>query len=425
MSYKHGTRKNRYFDGKLRNGVRQMCTFTPDKRLSDAIEHMWHALAVNHRAWDLLQTVLDDPKSIGTLYDLWIETNRNVEAMRRRQADVDLSTVVDEWFAIFEQDVTEGHAQNAKRYVRFFFPEGVPRLVSQTTTEWLTKRLAEYKGKRNTRRRVHSALSEFLKYVTVIKRGFAANPMLFVERPKAQSAPIRFYESEQVEQIVRWQPTLQRQALMALQYGAAIEISVTLQLERGDFNPAERDVRAAGTKTHTRDRVSLIADWAWPIVWEYIKDMLPGAKLFDGVTRSGANFWHRQAITNGLYSTEKSDDSAHSKLVKPSLGLSKQYPLHNARHHWAVRFFRAGGPVEVAQRQLGHSSPTITLKTYGPFMPGAADRKKWERAASKHDAKRRASPLPKKTAGKSGVPDTRPDDRSNAVENFPTLQRAN
>ena len=89
-----------------------------------------------------------------------------------------------------------------------------------------------------------------------------------VARPAEEASPIRYYELDAVERIVGAQPTLQRRALLAFQYGAAVEVSVTLGLTRGDFDPARREVRAAGTKAITRDRLVRVADWAWPVVWE-------------------------------------------------------------------------------------------------------------------------------------------------------------
>lgn len=50
------------------------------------------------------------------------------------------------------------------------------------------------------------------------------------------------------------------------------------------------------------------------------------------------------------------------------------YPLKNARHHWAVRMLRGGAPVRVVQAQLGHSTATLTLDTYGRWMPASDDR---------------------------------------------------
>ena len=62
----------------------------------------------------------------------------------------------------------------------------------------------------------------------------------------------------------------------------------------------------------------------------------------------------------------------HRETVE-ALGLPV-YSLKNARHHWAVMRLRAGAPISVVRAQLGHSSPTLTLKVYGRSIPHAADR---------------------------------------------------
>jgi integrase len=119
--------------------------------------------------------------------------------------------------------------------------------------------------------------------------------------------------------------------------------------------------------------------------------MAPHDKLFEGVTRSGASFWHRQAVREGAWQATGAAGvrGGVGRLAQAPLELGASYPLRYSRHHWAVRALRAGTPVAVVQRQLGHSSPSVTLDVYGPFLPDAADRAKWEHAATDYDARRR------------------------------------
>jgi site-specific recombinase XerD len=51
-----------------------------------------------------------------------------------------------------------------------------------------------------------------------------------------------------------------RRALFALLHGTGAEVSVALRLTRADVDPAVKEIRAAGTKTHTRDRMARVAD---------------------------------------------------------------------------------------------------------------------------------------------------------------------
>ena len=64
--------------------------------------------------------------------------------------------------------------------------------------------------------------------------------------------------------------------------------------------------------------------------------------------------------------------------------------MYNARHHWAVGRLRSGSSIYDVQRQLGHSSPTLTLRTYGQFIPTGVDRDAAERRATEYEAQRRA-----------------------------------
>ena len=50
------------------------------------------------------------------------------------------------------------------------------------------------------------------------------------------------------------------------------------------------------------------------------------------------------------------------------------YRLHDCRHFFASGLIHAGCDVVTVQRALGHSSPSVTLDTYGHLWPNAADR---------------------------------------------------
>jgi len=136
-----------------------------------------------------------------------------------------------------------------------------------------------------------------------------------------------------------------RRALFALLYGTGAEVSVALKLNRGEADFVAKEIRAAGTKTHTRDRMARVADWAWPIFWGYAKGHLPTARLWrETLTRFTVSDWHRET----------------GKELKLPV-----YPLKNARHHWAVMRIRAGVPIHTLQAQLGHSPAKLTVDSYG------------------------------------------------------------
>ncbi len=381
MVYKRKGGKSLYFQARIPgNRWKQLSTGAPRKVLADRIASMWEQLAVEHRAWDLLEHVLTGRLAIGTLYDVWTSTRYNPVEMRRRLADRDVVPLVEDWHAVYRRQHPDTDSpQHALAQVRFLLPEGSKRLVSEVTTEWLTERLYVYPGKPGTLKKVHSSWSVFFAYCTKVRGLFGANPVEAVDPPTVRKAPVRFYELDAVQRIVDAQETPARRALVAFLYGTATEVSVALGLTRSDLDAARREVRAAGTKAHTRDRVSLVADWAWPIVWDYARRHLPTAKLWP-YTRWTVSDWHRA--------------TAIALELEP-------LPLKNARHHWAIRMLRAGTPVAVVQQQLGHATAKLTLDTYGAFMPSAADRAQWEAAATRYDEAKSAASSARDSA--SGV----------------------
>lgn len=381
MVYKRTGRPTWSFQAQTETGWKQLSTGTGARPLAQRVEAMWASLAAEHRAWDVLGRVLAGALPVGRLYDLWTATRYDVAEIRRRLNDTDVEPLVAEWHGVHAGTVKPDSAAHALRHVRWLLPEARAVLASSVTTLWLTQRLAAYPGKQNTRRKVHSSWSVFFQYLTDVRGLFAANPVAAVKRPKAEESPIRFYDLDTVERIVGWQPTPERRALFALLYGTGIEVSVALALTRADVWEATREIRAAGTKAHTRDRVARVAEWAWPAVWAHAAARTPTARLFPAWSRFTVSDWHRQAVGDGVKDT-------HGRVAAPGLALARRYPLHCARDHWAVRAARVGTPIAVIQHQLGHESPTLTLKKYGRFLPSAADRAKWEQAATEYDAAR-------------------------------------
>lgn len=362
-----------YFVARLERGRRtQLATRSSDPFIARQIVTMWERLA-RARAWDLTGRVVQGELRVDDLWDLWTAAEGDLDDVRRRLADVDLVPLVEAWARARQAEVPAAAVQRGEGHVRWLL--GKRRLASKVTADWLTEQLAAYPGKRNTRRRVHSSWALFFGWCARVKRLFPANPMAQVDRPKLPTIPIAFHETADVERIVGAQPTEERRALYALLYGAGVEVSVALALRRLDCWPvvgkrdrmAGLEVRVAGTKTATRDRVAIVADWAWPIVWAHAKTMHPHAPLFPGRHRGTVHRWHRR--------TER------------DLGLPL-LRVHAARHHWAVRAIRAGTPVELVSRQLGHGSSDMTLRVYGRFVPRSDERRRWEAEATKAEKRR-------------------------------------
>ena len=194
------------------------------------------------------------------------------------------------------------------------------------TGPWLSEKLYGYIGEPGTLPGVHSAWSVFFGYLTDVHGLFESNPMDRVARPPAKQPRVAFFELDAVERIVAAQMTPELQAFFAIAYGTGIETGVSLNLTRADIWEASQEIRAAGTKAHTRDRIAKVSSWAWPLIWGYAQHQ--SGRLFPA-------FWRDDTMSRWHSDTLEKLKLAH-------------LPLHNARHHWAVTHLRAGVPLELA-----------------------------------------------------------------------------
>src|ERR1043166_4367473 len=258
-------------------------------------------------------------------------------------------------------------------------PEGRAFLRSQFTGPVVARWLAALPWTGDTQRRYFAGMQSFVKYLRQVGV-LTDDPLRDVTPPRAAPPRCVFFELPSVIRLVEGSDQPYR-AIFALAYGAGLEISAILALTENDVDRAARAVRAAGTKAWCRDRISYIADWAWPHIEEHVNSLTPGERLFRGVTRWAAGDSHRSRLR--------------------ALGLVG-YTLHKARNHWAVAQIRPGVPVELVARQLGHRDAVMALKVYGRFVPRTQEWNHWRervRAAQAekwgiHGTKRGTAPEP-------------------------------
>ena len=367
-----------------RTGWMQRSTGTSDRATAKAIERMLVDLGPKgKRAWDLLEDVAADRLALGALYDAWRADD--LESLRARRVDVDLAAELAGWQAWLRDRVSQDTAAHYLAYVRTLMPEGRPYFRSGLTgpavARWLAsrtslpqKRSRSGKGSRRredpapravsggTKRRYLAAVQSFTAYLLEIGV-LASNPLRDVSAPPAAPPRCTFLELPDVLRLIEG-ASPPYQALLALAYGAGLEVSAILALSEPDVDPGSRQVRARGTKAWTRDRIARVADWAWPFVEAHLQTVLPGERVFRGIDRWQATNYHRQRLR--------------------AFGLTG-YRLHDARHHWAVRMARAGAPFELIARQLGHRDVAMVAKVYGRFKPDTEERDRWERVAAARD----------------------------------------
>jgi len=372
MPFRRRGRKTWYFQARTRDGAfKQRSTGTENVRLAKDFEMMWEALSKEERAWDVLEPVLDGQLPIGSLYDAYIESKRSLPAIRRRLNDFNHNERAQEYLTYYaslaRRADTVAHVRSA---LEWLFPPGERTPASSVSTAWLSERLSQYPASNSTRRKVRSEWNGYFEWLTSVRELIEGNPMARVKAPARPNLPIAFYELDQVERIVGAQPTEERRALFALMYGTGIEVSTALALTRDHVLPNIKQVRAPGTKAHTRDRIVRVSDWAWNLFWEFAKTRLYGP-IFSVKSRRTVSGWHNVTVAE--------------------LGFAHAHPLKNARHHWAATRLRAGASIQVVQRQLGHSSPTLTLNTYGAFLPTSLDHDRIEDNLRRYEIDRRSA----------------------------------
>lgn len=200
------------------------------------------------------------------------------------------------------------------------------------------------------------------------------DPMRDVELPPAGKPRVHFLETDDAALLADAQAGECR-ILSALLAGTGCEVSVALDLRRRDVSVTDKLLRAAGTKTHNRDRVARVADWAWPYLAERLSGRLPDARLFAGI--------------RDRWMAGDAHAAARDALVAKGRTAFAGYTMRDARHTWAVRAVRSGWPLEAVARQLGHKDGVLVMKVYGRFQPSTEELHRWEQQATQQDETRR------------------------------------
>lgn len=374
-AFKKGGRNTymvKIFDRKKEEWV-QRGIRTKDSVTAKRMQAMIDAIgAQGKRTWEIVDALVDGVIRVPHLYDIYLEEARDLDRVKVRLEDVDLEPYVKEWLKNPGGKVRKG-TDSAKHYefhVRQMIPKKERFLLARFTSAKIQVHLDELESSAATKRKAAAAISSFSRWL--YRRGvIRTKPMRDVELPAAGPPRSNYLETADAIRLADAQPGQYRN-FSALLAGSGIEVSVALALTPRDVNAATHEARAAGTKTYTRDRIALIADWAWGYVAQLLKGKHPDARIFDGVTdRWIAADNHRDAV---------------KALVKKGHKVYAGYTMRDARHTWAVRAVKSGMPIEMVARQLGHVDGTLVLKVYGRFIPRLEERQKWEAIATAQDA---------------------------------------
>jgi len=347
-------------------GWRAMSTGNRLKHVATQMEKMLRELGrQGERAWDLLGAVTDRRLSLGRLYDAWREGRAGLDRLRLELADVDLAEHVGAWDRWMTGRVSEGERARYRVMLDGFRPAKGRWMASTVTTGDCERWLSALPVGPATKRKYHAALASFFGYLVAV-RVLTRSPMEGLTPPPAPAPRVEYYDLDEVVRIVQASEEPYR-SLFALLYGTGIEVTCALGLLRRDVDLRTLEIRARGTKTHNRDRVAVLAEWAVPYVERRCATQLPDAPLYPSLSRWQASKAHRATV-----------EALKLRVLR----------LHEARDHWAVRMIRAGTPIELVARQLGHVNAVMALRVYGRFLPTAEERRGWDQVATTREAKK-------------------------------------
>jgi site-specific recombinase XerD len=149
---------------------------------------------------------------------------------------------------------------------------------------------------------------------------------------------------------------LRVRAVIAVLWRAGLRISEALALSESDVDPRRGSVLVRHGKNDRR-REAGMDDWGFEhvLVWLGRRVELPVGPLFcviDGSTRGRA--WSATAVR------------AELRKLAAEAGVRRRFAPHQLRHAHAVELAREGVPVNIIQRQLGHTD----LGTTSTYLQG-------------------------------------------------------
>jgi integrase len=339
----------------------QRSTETTDRATADEFEAMLVTLRAR-REWDLINAAMTGAVSLGRLYDHF--RLNTLDALRAELADVDVRTYLEAWEAWAGGKATTQTAAKYRAQVDTLLASRP--MLSDLTRGAVSLALAALPVSGSTKRRYHAAWSSFFAYLVEI--GVVdVNPMRSIRSPKPNRAKELWLSLNDMIRVVEAQPEPFR-SLSAFLHGAGVEISAALRVRVRDVDVARQTVRARGTKTHSRDRLVKVDQWAWPRVRAAVEGKHPDALLWplaEGQERS-----ERALRVAAGYAYR----SLRRALQSPALAdLPARYTLHDARHSYAVRHVKLGTAYPVIAHNLGHADELQVIKVYGKFRLSDAE----------------------------------------------------
>ena len=385
-----------------RSGLwRNRTTGTRDRVTAGRMQRMIEELGpLGRQEWEILDPVGSSPPTISVpeLWRRWNQTpgrydgqgrfiapsvDERIEYVKQSFRTGNVVTLADEWHEVMRRpgsgisrDTADHYFAAVKSYLAWAMEgeEGKEVQLSELTELALSEWIEEMDDVRPaTVRKRGIGVGRFTAWLKS-RRHLPTDPMEEISLPGA-GPPRTHHIDTPLAILLAGAQTGDYWRLGLLLPGTGIEVSTALALRVRNVEKETREIRAAGTKTHNRDRIVRVADYAWPAVLAAINGKHPDALLFDEIpNRFAAGDAHRDAV--------KALGGKHPILLEQG-----GYTMRDHRHTWAVRAVRSGWPIEAVGRQLGHKDGVLALRVYGRFQPTQVERDRWERMATERDRK--------------------------------------
>lgn len=377
-------------------------TGTRDRMTANAIDTMIEDLGPTKKAaWDILGrvTASADALPLSRLFAMWTSTpvtrwaqgtgepftpsvEERIAHVRAMLSAVNLSDLVTDFEKAMlsaSSGIAEDTAEHYVAATRSLVPIGSALATSDLSESLIRDWLEEMDDvATGTVRKRGIGLQRFVNWL----RGhghIAHDPMANITLPPAGDPLCHYLELDDVVRLSDASVGQMRHLELILP-GTAMELSVALAVRIRDISVLDKSIQAAGTKEYNRDRIVRVADFAWDAVLELRKGKVPDTRLFDLIGhRFAARDWHtetRQALV----------DKGHRAYAVMAGGVQHDYTLRDHRHTWAVRYARAGVPLDAIAKQLGHKDTAMVSRVYARFEPLKEERDLYERMATARDS---------------------------------------
>lgn len=268
---------------------------------------------------------------------------RYVAAQDAEAADTAITdAMLGQWVAaVVRSGRRPATAAEYRRQVETLWP--APRVISWLTPQGITTALDALPVREQTKGRYKAALASLVAWL--LRQGhLTSNPMPSVASYPQSPTRIVHYDRQEALTLLLALPPEQR-ALEGVMWACGWEWSAIANATAGDFDLTAGTAYARGTKTATRERLTVFTEEE-PLLWmrEQLRDKLPSAPAFPGLENTAVLKRHQAACK--------------------AAGVTVT-TLHEWRHTFAVKELKKGRPMHWIARMLGHGTTQQLQARYG------------------------------------------------------------